>query len=302
MTIENFKQTILDKKVSDNLLIFVDKYDKFLCRQYYREIANQKKLSIQVIDDLSPFKNSNLDVFGLETTADILNIYQCEKFDDVDLNISKCNNLIIICDKISDEAKEHYNESIIEFPQLEEWQKIDYAMSLTEGVNEKQIEEIAKLCKDIYRIDNEVFKLNIFPENIRQPIFDRMKEDLAFKDLSDKTIFNFVDFIIKKDFNSAKNIYCQIGTVDITGMYLLTCLHNKFKSIINLQLNPKCTAESLGVSSGRFYYMKKDCNYYNRVQLIKIFLLITELDKKVKLGWISENNLVDYLLIKLYNI
>ena len=48
--------------------------------------------------------------------------------------------------------------------------------------------------------------------------------------------------------------------------------------------------------------MKKDCNYYNRVQLIKIFLLITELDKKVKLGWISENNLVDYLLIKLYNI
>jgi len=301
MTIEEFKQTILDKKVSNNLFIFVDKYDKFLCRQYYREIAKQKNLNIQVIEDLTPFKNVSFDVFGTETESNILNIYQCEKFEE-QLDINSCNNLIIICDKISNDVKDYYKDYIIEFPKIEDWQKIDYVMSLTEGIKEKDAEELATLCKDIYRIDNEIFKLNIFPENIRQPILDRMKEDNAFNDLSDKTIFNFVDCLTKRDFKSAKNIYYQIGAADITGMYLLTCLHNKFKQIIDIQLNPKCTAESLGVSSGRFYYMKQDCNYYNKIQLIKLFMLITDLDKKVKQGWISENNLVDYLIIKLYNI
>ena len=220
MTVEELKKKIEDNTVDDSFLIFKYKKNRFICEQYYREIAKIKNLEILVSDDV-PKNTKNL----FSQPQMNLTIVFVDEFNDT----IQPNNTIVICHKT--------NQDCIEFPELENWQILDYALSNTEGVSENNIKELCEQANyNIYRIDNEINKINIFEQPIRQTIFNSILQENQFIDLSNKSIFDLSTAIQNKDFLTIKNILLKISAIDIEPIGLLTVLINTFRKMIDVWL------------------------------------------------------------------
>ena len=76
-----------------------------------------------------------------------------------------------------------------------------------------------------------------------------------------------------------KNILLNIDNIDVDAFGLMKILSTNFKKVIDIQLNPKATAESLKMSSKQFWAIKKySCGYYTREQLISIYTMLNDCD------------------------
>lgn len=289
MNIELFKNQIENKKVQDSILIFkVNDNTDFIIDQYCKEIANIKNLEIKIIE--------SIDYNTLKYNDYYLFIYRTDEFNDE--NLSKFKNLIIITKNISDDCKWMFSNDIIEFPSITDWMIKDYIASNLNGFTENNVEDLFIRCnKNLFRIDNEIFKLKNF--NDPNVIYDDYKETI--NDFSDTT-FNLVNNIIDKDFDS---IYSNLKNINsdfnFIGFYKL--LKSSFRKIIDIQLNPQSSGNSLGISDKQFWYYKYNkCNKYNKLQLLKIYDLLTSIDIMLKTGKFYDINLLDYLLMKIYYI
>ena len=152
---------------------------------------------------------------------------------------------------------------------------------------------------DVNRLYQEMQKLNIFSEKERIHLFEEMAEDGAFNDLSSNTIFNFTNAVLKKDITSLKAIYEEIENIDVNDFGLLTILYNNFLNVISIQLGINPTAESLGMKWGQFNALKHSCGYYSSNQLITIFKVLTDMDRKVKSGEFPTNIMRDYMILSI---
>ena len=71
------------------------------------------------------------------------------------------------------------------------------------------------------------------------------------------------------------------------------------KNIINIQLDNKATAESLGMTTKQFNAIKYNIGYFNKQSLIEIFNIITDIDYKLKSGQLPANLIIDYLMLNI---
>lgn len=289
MNIELFKTQIENRTIQDSVIIFKQSNNSnFIIEQYYNEIAKIKNLEVKSID--------SLDYNTLKYNDYYLFIYRTEYFDDE--NVSKFNHLIIITKDISDDCKWMFSNDIIEFPSVNDWMIKDYINSNLNGFSERNIEDLLIRCnKDLFRIDNEIFKLKEFTDpNI---IYESYKDDI---DNNSSMSFDLVNYIIDNDFNNISNILKNITSdFNVIGFYKL--LKSNIKKIIDIQLNPQANAKDLNMSDKQFWYYKyHKCNKYNRIQLLKIYELLTSIDLRLKTGYFYDINILDYIVEKIYYI
>ncbi len=270
--------------------------DKFLSDQYIKAIADINKLKISYIDSLDSLSLGD-DLF--ETEPDVIYIYTMTKIDTLDDNISENKNLIIRTRDISDDIKNKFNYCIAEFPELDDWQIADYGKMLLKGVSKSYVDWLMSICKDPYRIKNECDKVTIFPEADRDKLFDTFVNEGLAEDLSSYTIFNFTNALITKNINQAKLILSEIEHIDIEPVGIITVLYKNIKNIINIQLDNKATAESLGMTTKQFNAIKYNIGYFNKQSLIEIFNIITDIDYKLKSGQLPANLIIDYLMLNI---
>lgn len=297
MTLQELKKSIEDKNIDDKLVIFVYSDSDFIAHQYIHEISLIKNLSIEVVDNVVVVD----DIFG--TVDNNIKIYATEMFDSYDDKLLTLKNHYIICKKLSDDTRAIFSNNIVEIPKLESWQIKDYVYSLAEGVDTKYLDNLIEVChNDINRINQELGKISIFPKERRKYLFEQFIQDDVFNDLSKYNIFNFTSCIIKKDFRELANIYKEIENCDVEPMGFLTTLINNFRNIISIQLGNNPTADSLGMKPGQFWAIKYSCGFYNKEQLVYIYQLLTDIDRKIKTGEFPVDILIDYLTTQILSV
>lgn len=293
MTLEELKNIIESDNLPESLVIIKYNDTDFIPDQYIRQI--RKNHDVDYIDSYSQLCYNN-DIFGSVNSA--FKVLRVEAFDCLDESI-KSSKAFIICRKINKKSEELFSDYIIDVPKLESWQIEDYAYSLAEGVRGDNIKELIESYADnIYKLDNELQKINIFDKNQREFVFTNFLDDGIFNDLSKYNIFNLSTSIIKKDIQTLSKIYENISNIDIEPVGLLTILIQNFRDVINVQLSKGSCPEVCNMKPNKYWAIKYSCGFYTKDELIQIYRFLTGLDRKIKTGEMPVNNLVDYIIVK----
>lgn len=302
MNLQELKTSIEGRAFKPSPIVLVDE-NKFISLQYIEEIRNNICPNIIYIESLDELSESE-DIFSSPTKNfnDDFVVLITELVDFSDKLVYN-NNVLVVTKKISKSSKDYYKDIIIEVPELLDWQIKDLAYSMGRGINSKYLDKLLSICgKDIYRLYNELLKIKIFNEKDRQFIFQDMCKDGALSDISNSTIFNFTNAIMKRDISDITSIYEEIDTIDINEFGLLTILYNNFLNVVNIQLGINPTAEKLGMKPNQFNAIRYNCGKYTNAQLISILKFLTEIDCKIKKGELDTKSLIDYMIVTILSI
>lgn len=292
MQLRDLKDKILKKEYISFPLIFMSNGDDFIIKQYLNAIAQNQHLTILNINSLKELDDITSSMFFENNDLFVYNVSQ-------DISLSKKDfqkgNVIIIANKDIKET----DIDAVKFDTIENWMIDDYACTLLPGVLKQEVQWLCKVCNyNIYRVDLECSKINCFEKKDQQKIFELINKENGYSDLSDLNIFNLSNAIIKKDIIAIKNIVRDIENIDIEAVGLVTILLKQFLNIINIQLNKKANAASLGMSEKQFRAISYNCNKYNTNKIMNIYQFLNNLDYKLKSGLldISNKDLIQYIL------
>lgn len=296
MDIVKLKNMVENKSLSDMLLVFICD-NEFLYNQYISEIAKFKNLQINYITSLD---DSN-DLFNV-TANHVLDIYKVNKLKCDSDKILTRKNLIIIAKEFEDSTTEQiFDRVTVRFPKLEDWCVKDYLYSNLPSLDNNQKDWLFDICKhDIYRVKQEIDRLNIFKQNQQKQLFEQFKCDNIYEDLIEFSIFEFTNAIIKKDIPKLSKILEHLKNCDIEPLGVVTVLFKNFRNIILVQLSNNATPQSTGLTPAQFSAIRYNClNYYDNDNLIEIFEFITEIEEKLKNGSLPQEYILDYILVNI---
>ena len=280
MNIINFKKYLLDNNLPKYMYILKYEDNTFLAHQYINRIANNLNKNIEYINDIN-----SISIINDLTIDNNLYVYITDKLEDYINN----TNLIIVCKSIKKEIEEKLINNIIELPKLINWQIKDYVKTQLPRLDINKLDWLCNITNyDIYRLDNM--------------IFDELNNNDNYNDLSTFTIFDLSNAILKRDINKLNNILNEINNLNIDPIPLINILEKNFINILNLQTNPKITANDLNLNYKQFLAMKYNCNIYTNNQLFKILKFLTSIDQLIKEGKIDYNILIDYIIISIIGV
>ena len=284
MDIKLLKSKVESGTIDETFMIWVleDEYSSIISDQYIYLICSKRHLNKKIIESLNEIPDESFIV------DDNLYILKTDKWESDETH----DNCIIICNKCKEGIK---------IPKLQEWQVIDYVLSKVKGLDKQDVEWLISLYNGNYfRFINDIEKISIFDIGTQKLIFNQMLNDGQFDDLTSLTIWDFSNSIIKKDMRMLKEVLKVIDYIDVSPLGLVTTLLNNFRGILNIQLNPKCTAKDVGMSDKQFFVVKKyNCGYYNRDQLIKIMKVLTNVEYMFKYNELPLSLLIDYLVCEI---
>jgi len=295
MNINELKVHIENNTLPDDGQVWVleDESSSFIAKQYINIIAEQKELTIKYINSFDEIASKGF------IEDDNLYIYKTDKLQAFELH----DNCIIICNKTD-------YKDIVKIPKLEKWQFSDYLQQKVPGMNKNDIDWLLtqyeytydrKTSINYYRLDNDLDKIAIFPESVQNNLFNQLYKDGEYNTISNLTLFDLSNALMKRDVKLALQVLKVYDYIDSKpNMLLLSILLANFKKIVDIQLNPNATAESLGMSDKQFFVIKKyNLGYYNEKQLINIYKMLTDMEYKFKFGGLSQENLADYMICKI---
>lgn len=305
MNIIDLKNKIKEQNLDDTLLILQCEENDFIAKEYINEISRFKNLSIYYLKNLEEYFNISSDtLFSISNDMldDNLYIYQTDKYLYSDkTRYEKCANVIIICHKVEDEENQ-LKKYIVKIPKLLDWQVLDYMKSRCEGIDEECLKWLQiNTNNNIYKIDNELSKLDIFTTSLQKHIFNLINSEDGYCDISNSTIFSLTNAITKNDMKALKETLLDINNIDVEAMTLISVLRKNLKNILNIQMNPTIKCEELKLTPKQFTALRYSCNKYSNNELIRMYSFIITLDEKIKGGKLQLTNdrLVDYIVCKL---
>lgn len=297
MEIKELKSQIEQKTLSDDFMIWQleDYSSSVIAKQYYHKIAEFKNLNIKLINDFSEIGSEGF------IEDDNLYIYKTDKLD----NFTQHNNLIIICNKTNYKDK-------IKIPKLEPWQFVDYLQYKLPGMNKSDLEWLItqyevtdSRVKEIKyeRLENDLDKIAIFEPALQDSIFNELYTSGEYNTISNLTIFDLTEALIKRDSKLALEVIKVFDYIDSQPhVWLLSILLNNFRNIIGVQIGNN-KAEELGISDKQLWVVKKyNCGYYDTKQLYNIYKILTNAEWLYKFGGISMDLLSDYLICQILGV
>ena len=300
MELKKLKYLIENKMLSDMLLIFED-WEDFLSEQYINAIAQDKNLKILHLQSIDELLDSRVGIFDSDQSDEYLRILNIDQCICHDIQLLSEKNVIIITGKINDkETRDLLSEAIVNAPKLIQWQIDEYISILVPDLKSAQRRWLIDACNNnLYKIKQELDKLAIFDKVNHAQLFDEFMLDDVFSDIATENILSFIDAIMTRDKANIINTLINLKQIDIEPLGVITLLYRNFRLMIQVQLKADSNAEELGIKPGYFYRLKKRCGVYNKNELIKGFTFISKLEWKLKSGYITQSNMIDYILINL---
>lgn len=292
--IKTLKNNILKNNIISTPLILIYQDIPFICNQYINQIAKNRKLEKLRISKLNEITKDDA-LFDVENS--FLYIYETDKLEE---NIPEdLENLIIVTKTVLN--NEHIDTVTI--PKLLNWQIEDYVKARVPGISSAQAKWLCDVSKyNIYRLEKECDKLSIFNVQMQQALFDQMNVENVYCDLNSLTIFNFITAIVNKDYAIITDILQNISYIDIEATGVVTLLLKQFKTLIEIAFYNSWN-NNLSCSEKQFYYLKHNMlGRYTKDQLVNIYEFLTGIDYKLKSGYVSNDNLVDYILINVLGL
>lgn len=300
MTLEEFKTSIEQKTVGNQLVIFVYEDVPFVADQYIREIAKIKNQKIQYLESIDSLSSGVADIFGMSDVKDGIRVYRVKEIEHLSDKLRYETDLYIVVNKIKDkDIQSLYSEYIINIPKLEGWQLKDYMYSVAEGVDQKSLDWLITASgEDIYRLENELDKFRLFGVNEQKYLFNDMLHDGAFVDLSSFNVFNITNAVTSRDYVTLKNALKEIKSFDAEPLGVVTLLYQGFKKLIQVWLAKQATPDNTGLKSNVIHALNKQPRVYTKEQLIAAFQLLNNIDKELKSGNIEIKWLIDYVICR----
>lgn len=301
MKIEELKTKIESGTLSEDFLIFELSDNDFLATQYIKEIARQRNLDIEYTNSIESLLSSSVDIFSLDTSEDILTVI---KVDEIKETVNRQpSNTFVLCKKCPKELKDF----CVKIPKLEKWQIKDYVYEQCEGISEKNLNWLLEACHyDIYRLEQEISKIRIFPSKERKYLFDDFILDGIYSDMSTNGVFDLSNAIQGRDLKKIESIFRDLITaknaVNIDAFGLLAILTNTFTNLIKVWLSKYPTEESIGLKSNQIWAINKLKRTYSKEQLIKIYNFLTDIDRQIKTGELPTEIMIDYIVLKVLSI
>ena len=293
MELRELKNKILAQEALSFPLLFINYDNDYLIKSYVKKIAENNSLTIKEIESIKEMVDIESGMFK---EVDYLYIYKLNKDDNLSKEQLKDYKIILISDT---DRKDSDIEKVV-FSKLENWQIEAYVQALLPGLDSQEVSWLCKNAKyDIWRLDNEASKLNIFDKKDQSKILMAINDDNGYVDLNELTIFNLSNAIMNKDMLGIKKVVEDIDNIDVEGTGLVTILLKNFLNIINIQTNSKATAQSLGMSEKQFRYLQyNQCNKYSNEELFNIYNFLTDIDYKLKSGLLEmTNNQLNYYVL-----
>lgn len=293
MELRELKNKILAQEALSFPLLFINYDNDYLIKSYVKKIAENNSLTIKEIESIKEMVDIESGMFK---EVEYLYIYKLNKDDNLSKEQLKDYKIILISDT---DIKDSDIEKVV-FNKLENWQIEAYVQALLPGLDNQEVSWLCKNAKyDIWRLDNEASKLNIFDKKDQSKILMAINDDNGYVDLNELTIFNLSNAIMNKDMLGIKKVVEDIDNIDVEGTGLVTILLKNFLNIINIQTNSKATAQSLGMSEKQFRYLQyNQCNKYSNEELFNIYNFLTDIDYKLKSGLLEmTNNQLNYYVL-----
>ena len=293
MELRELKNKILAQEALSFPLLFINYDNDYLIKSYIKKIAENNSLTIKEIESIKEMVDIESGMFK---EVEYLYIYKLNKDDNLSKEQLKDYKIILIGDT---DRKDSDIDRVV-FNKLENWQIEAYVQALLPGLDNREVSWLCKNAKyDIWRLDNEASKLNIFDKKDQSTILLAINDDNGYVDLNELTIFNLSNAIMNKDMLSIKKVVEDIDNIDVEGTGLVTILLKNFLNIINIQTNSKATAQSLNMSEKQFRYLQyNQCNRYSNEELFNIYNFLTDIDYKLKSGLLEmTNNQLNYYVL-----
>lgn len=288
-----------NKDIDQFLIFYYEDTTDYIPVQYAKALARIRNSEILYVNELDEI-NSSPDPFSEPTSN--LYVYKTDSLERIPAKYLQ-NNLIIITPKLLKDVEKEYDEYILRIPKLEEWQIVDYIKTVSPGLTQDEMEWLVRTYKsNMYRVELEVDKLKPFSENARQYIFEDFYVDHVFETLSEYGIFDFTNAIQGKDLRTISNILSDINHIDIEPTGLITLLCANFKKLIKVWLNKSPTPENTGLKSNQIWAINRLSRTYTKEQLVKVFELVSDMERRLKTGEMPEELIIDYLTVKILSM
>lgn len=288
-----------NKDIDQFLIFYYEDTTDYIPVQYAKALARIRNSEILYVNELDEI-NSSPDPFSEPTSN--LYVYKTDSLERIPAKYLQ-NNLIIITPKLLKDVEKEYDEYILRIPKLEEWQIVDYIKTVSPGLTQDEMEWLVRTYKsNMYRVELEVDKLKPFSENARQYIFEDFYVDHVFETLSEYGIFDFTNAIQSKDLQTISNILSDINHIDIEPTGLITLLCANFKKLIKVWLNKNPTPENTGLKSNQIWAINRLSRTYTKEQLVKVFELVSDMERRLKTGEMPEELIIDYLTVKILSM
>ena len=292
MTIKELKEDILGNNLSQVVILNSSKND-YLPLQYARYLANANNLELKLIDTLNDYP-ANIGDFAIN---DSFYLCEVEKLSDIDADILENTNLIISAKKIDKSITDTYKDIIIDLPEFEEWQVVNYIQGICPGLLDTQAKKLAKSCAyDLFKIDSELSKLKVFAPAAQTELFNVFVSNGIFSEVVEENIYDLTDAIQNKDLEKIRIILTNIANIDVESTGLITLLSNNFKKLIKVWLAKKPTEASTGLKSNQIWVISRLKRTYNEAQLLKVLKTINEVEYKLKNSELPERLIIDYII------
>lgn len=304
MTIESLKSNIENKTLTTSPIIIIADKPWFLINQYIVAIASVYGCDIEYIDNIDFLTNNCASIFGDVSSTSSLRVYNCDKLESKIHNLDSQTKLVIVCKSCCEEVLKEYSHNVVAFPKsLEDWMIKDYVYSSLKGVDIKKLDWLISICNNnLDRLYIEVNKLKLFDESQYSIMFDNFVSDGVYNDLSDYSIFSLSNAIQSRDINQVCCILNQIKNIDVEPIGLLKILWQNFKKLVLVWMNNNPTPQTTGLKSNQIYAINKLPRVYSKENLIDILLVLTEIDYKLKEGYIDNSMIIDYLVVKILSV
>ena len=300
MKIEELKQIIESNSYNGESFIFTDIDNcQFLVHQYIHDLIIKNNFILVNVNSISEIPISTNNFLSV-IDNNYFYVYYTDNSDELRAIVNLKNCVIVYTGKKLKNILDIENY-IVSIPKLEKWQIKDYVYSRAKGVDSKDLDYLLELTEyDLWRLEKELDKIEIFDEQYRKEIFKQFIKNGIFNDLIPYNTFNLIDSVVKRQSSRALEIYEKLKEIDTNNMGIISLLYNNFRNIIKIQLSPNPTPENTGLKSNQFWAIKKNnIGYYYKEELLYIFGLLVDMDKKIKTGEIEASKSVEYLLVKI---
>ena len=114
-------------------------------------------------------------------------------------------------------------------------------------------------------------------------------------------IFDFVDFLLHKNYSSAFNTYKKLIESGEPELKILNALYNSFKNVLIAQTmsSGKNIQQNAGISYYSYMKAKESSGYYTNDELENILYILMEIEQGIKTGKVPTEFSIDLFLINL---
>ena len=280
MTLKELKDCVTNNVVPSDFMIFIRKDNNFLASQYVQALCKLAEGGITKISSIYEPQQSSLAL--LTAQEGTLNILTVETFDERAENYNQFENTIVVCDQVDKSIANSVESFIIKFPELEEWQILDYAKMLCPSVAEEDLLWLIKATNNnIERILNELDKVSLFSKEEQKVIFSSIRFDPQL-DLYKADLFTVADALVDGNILVLREFLKYSGYNDLEPVVLANRALSKLKNIIIVTQNPLLNAENCGISAGYYKHLMNNYRSLNIEAMKQKIKFLTNFDLKLK--------------------